>query len=105
MISPTVGRVVWYRPGKHETVGVMDNQPLAAHVTYVWSDTMVNLMVIDHHGHAHARTSVKLLQDGGNPALEDESYCEWMPYQKGHALKTEHLEQQLANGQLATAAG
>jgi hypothetical protein len=60
-------------------------QPLAALVTYVHSDTMVNLAVFDANGNGHGRTSVKLVQDGGNPRSVDESYCEWMPYQKAVA--------------------
>lgn len=91
MIKPTVGRVVWYRPNETDaiTLGVgLGRQPLAAHVAYVHSDTMVNLMVIDPNGYPRSRTSVRLMQEG-LPALAGESFCEWMPYQVGQAKKHE----------------
>lgn len=87
MIKPTVGRVVWfykYIP-EHGHKG-----PLAAHVAEVHSDSMVNLMVIDSDGTPHPRTSIPLIQEGGEKPLGD--FCEWMPYQKGQAAKTEALE-------------
>lgn len=88
MIQPTVGRVVWYHPPLHHT------QPLAAIVAHVWSDTMVNLMVIDPEGNPFGRTSVFLYQgDTDRPSGE---YAEWMPYQKGQAAKTEVLEAKVA---------
>jgi len=96
MIKPTVGRVVWYRPNAHDDLYGSD-QPLAAHVAYVWSDTMVNLMVIDHNGGTHPRTSV-VLRHGESSPPGGQSYCEWMPYQKGQAAKAEALEQKLGAG-------
>jgi len=84
MITPTVGRVLWFHPGLHDKISRNPDQPLAAHVAYVWSDTVVNLMVIDHDGSTHQRTSVRLLQDG-EPTLVGEECCEWMPYQKSVA--------------------
>ncbi len=90
MIEPTVGRVVWYHPGPHEHGPSPGGQPLAAHIAHVWSDTCVNLMVIDANGNPYSCTSVLLVQDG---ALRPENcFCEWMPYQKGQAAKTEALE-------------
>ena len=99
MIRPTVGRVVWYRPGKYDDIARIDGAPLAAIVASVFGDDCVNLTVFDAMGVAHPRTSVTLVQDGGPPveALGDgASYCEWMPYQKGQAAKTEALEARLA---------
>lgn len=92
MIQPTVGRVVWfykYVPGQGH------KGPLAAHVAHVHSDSMVNLMVIDEVGVAHGATSVHLRQDGDE--APQSNYCEWMPYQKGQAAKTEALEKQIAS--------
>lgn len=89
MIKPTVGRVVWfykYIPSQGY------KGPLAGHVAFVHSDTMVNLMVIDENGHPRSETSVLLVQDGQPPSGD---YCTWMPYQKGQAAKTEALETQL----------
>lgn len=91
MIKPTVGRVVWYWPSpKEHIVGNDGGQPLAALVAHVWSDTCVNLAVFDANGCGHSRTSVLLHQDG-NPR-PGAGFCEWMPYQKGQAAKTEALE-------------
>lgn len=91
MIKPTVGRVVWYWPAPSDSiVGNDGSQPLAALVAHVWSDTCVNLAVFDANGSPTNRTSVLLVQEG-NPR-PDSGFCEWMPYQKGQAAKTEALE-------------
>lgn len=82
MISPTVGRVVWY-------YSAPNTEPFAAIVAHVWDDRLINVMQIDSNGIPHSRTSVKLLQDG-DPAPEY-NYCAWMPYQKGQAAKTEQM--------------
>jgi hypothetical protein len=84
MIEPTIGRVVWYRPGSHDHEAGMqiyaDDQPLDAHICYVWSDNEVNLVVIDHNGTMHRRTRVLInCEDHILPRAE------WMPYQKGQA--------------------
>lgn len=116
VIKPTVGRIVWYRPSYDVRLMTFDNNmtvydnkmPLAAQIVWVWSDTCVNLDVIDHAGVHHQRTSVTLLQALSRDARVGESvefgepepisdnlsrgYCEWMPYQKGQAAKTEALE-------------
>lgn len=91
MITPTVGRVVWFHPGIGEKLLAFSDQPLAAMVTYVWGDRMVNLVVFDSNGVPAGRTSVKLRQEGDEPCV-GEMYCEWMPYQKGQAAKNEALE-------------
>jgi hypothetical protein len=96
MIKPTVGRVVWYRPSGFDRTQMTihdHEQPLAAIVAYVWSDTCVNLTVSDHDGTTHARTSVYLQQD--DREAQSSPYCEWMPYQKGQAAKAEALEARL----------
>lgn len=91
MISPTNGRVVWYTPGAWDTIKQHEkHKPLAAIVTHVWNDFMVNLTVFDSDGNPFGRISVQLLQDGDQSPVG--SYCEWMPYQKGQAAKTEQLE-------------
>ena len=77
MITPTVGRVVWYHPERPHV------QPWAAIVTYVHSDSMVNLVVFDENGIGRAKMSVHLAQE--NEATNFDNYCEWMPYQKAVA--------------------
>jgi hypothetical protein len=88
VIKPTIGRVVWFWDRSAD----MPRQPQAhaALVTYVHSDTMVNLVVFDAGGNSHPRTSVHLLQEDCEAPVGP--YCEWMPYQKGQAAKTEALE-------------
>lgn len=103
MIQPTMGRIVWYHPAAGDTgLAVNDEtQPLAAIVAYVWHSRMVNLTVCDHNGQAQSRTSVVLLQDGDPAVGGGMSYCEWMPFQKGQAAKTEALEKRLDPGAAA----
>jgi predicted deacylase len=92
-IVPTPGRIVWFHKGPGDWL-VQREQPLAAIVTYVWNDRMVNLSVFDAQGSVFARTSIPLVQDGDTvPA--GSAYAEWMPYQKGQASKTEALEAKL----------
>lgn len=92
--TPTVGRIVHYTPHRTEPIAKGGGK-LAAIVTHVWSVNLVNLTVFDANGIPTGRTSVPLLQEG-TPAPEQGFYCEWMPYQKGQAAKTEELEQKLA---------
>ncbi|MEW5745256.1 MAG: hypothetical protein AB1805_07470 [Nitrospirota bacterium] len=94
MITPTVGRVVLFTPAKSDFMATIDRQPCAAIIAAVHSDTCVNLAVFDANGAHHSRTSVPLIQDGA-PKPEAGDYCEWMPYQKGQAAKTEELEKKL----------
>jgi hypothetical protein len=82
MIEPTVGRVVWFQPNDGDVL----DQPLAAHVAYVHHSRSVNLMVIGHDGAPFPRLSVRLVQEGESPEV-DEPFCEWMPYQLGQAKK------------------
>lgn len=98
MIKPTVGRVVWFTPNKAAPYPYVHgfDQPLAAIIAHVHSDKMVNLAVFDSNGVAYSVTSVDLIQDG-EPKPEGGFYCEWMPYQKGQAAKSERLQKQLAD--------
>lgn len=90
IITPTVGRKVWYRPSEHDKVGlgamtVSSGQPLDATVIAVWGDRMVNVLVTDVVGKQFPVLSVVLVQEGDvKPAGR---YVEWMPYQTGQARK------------------
>ncbi|OKO68364.1 hypothetical protein AC629_42170, partial [Bradyrhizobium sp. NAS80.1] len=67
-IPPTVGRVVYYRMREPDSrMSIYDSStPLDAHIVYVHSDTCVNLVVFDHSGNQHQRTSVPInVVDGG----------------------------------------
>lgn len=92
MITPTVGRIVWFYP---EGISPAD-QPAAAIVVYVHHERLVNLAVFDHLGYLAGETSVTLLQDDDPPAPR---CCMWMPYQKGQAAKYEELEAQKVKAQ------
>jgi hypothetical protein len=83
VITPTVGRIVWYKEA-----GFADetHQPNAAIVTYVWSDVLVNLAVFSENGIRFAKTSVRLLQDDETSEGHGE-WCEWMPFQKDQAQR------------------
>ena len=92
MITPTVGRQVWFWPSKEKVVEMQPafdrTQPMAATVTWVWDDRRVNLAVLDQNAKPYPMIGVTLLQDDDKPK-PDESYAEWMPYQKGQAAKAE----------------
>lgn len=93
MIKPTVGRVVWFYPSGTRP----PNQPFAALIAHVWSDTCVNLAIFDANGQPlpPGHTSILLVQDG-NLTPSEGNYCCWMPYQVGQATKTEELEKKLS---------
>lgn len=90
VIVPTIGRRLWYFPSdyelglaetKPETVIQADKtQPCDAGVCYVHSDRLVNLIVTDHKGHTHRKTSVRLVQPGDD-AVTVGGYATWMPFQ------------------------
>lgn len=84
MIKPTVGRVVLFHPM------IEHDQPYAAIVAYVHSDTLVNLVIFGPEGGVYANNSVLLLPDDAK-APSSGFYAEWMPCQKGQAAKTEEV--------------
>ena len=91
MFKPTIGRVVWYWPTAYDLAQGMfaypgSDQPMAATVSFVHSDRMVNLSVVDHNGQAFEKRSTTLLQDG-DVVRDRAGYAEWMPYQKEQATK------------------
>lgn len=106
VIKPTVGRRVWFRPSAAFLASnpiltqFNPEQPMDAGIVYVHHDHMVNLIVTDHVGKTLAVPSVPLLA-GQYVAGEDADVyccCEWMPYQKGQAAKTEAAEKATALG-------
>ena len=97
VIKPTIGRRVWFRPSAAFLASnpiltqFNPEQPMDAGIVYVHHDHMVNLIVTDHVGKTLAVPSVPLLA-GHYVADEDTDVyccCEWMPYQKSQAAKTE----------------
>lgn len=94
MIEPTVGRIVWYYPaGKAQLEP--GRQPCAAVIAHVHNSRLVNLTFFDGAGCTYPAMSVPLAQDE-TERPDDGHFCEWMPYQKGQATKTEALEKQVA---------
>ena len=93
MIKPTVGRVVWYYPKDNKE----GDQPLAAIVAHVWSDTCVNLAIFTANGCPMGTppTSVLLVQEGAE-VPSGGHYCAWMPYQVGQAKKYEDLKKEVS---------
>ena len=96
IISPTIGRKVWFRPNgvvfNNKPFIIIDSkQPLDATVVYVFTDRMVNLLVIDHMGVAHIVTSCTMKQSGD--VISQGCYCEWMPYQTAQAKKEADTKQ------------
>lgn len=87
VITPTQGRVVWFW---REGIDRSTVQPEAAEVCYVHNDRLVNLSVTEHNGSHRSETEVVLRQPGDEGDFG--RHCEWMPYQKGQAAKTEALE-------------
>lgn len=92
MITPTIGRVVWFTPAVHSDPRHDVKQPLVGLVTYVWGDRCINLTAFDQNGVSiGGQCSVPLLQDD-DAKPETGYFASWMPYQKGQAAKTEALE-------------
>lgn len=100
IITPTVGRKVWYRPCANDLIGPIPMcgsmapgaQPLDATVIAVWGDRMVNVLVTDSIGKQFPVLSVTLLQDGDEPPKDAEGkvvgrYVEWMPFQRGQVAQ------------------
>lgn len=79
IIKPTIGRVVWFWLGSNKDA----EQPQAALIAWVHSDTEVNLAVFDANGIPYNRIQVPLYQGEGERPEGD--HCEWMPYQIGQA--------------------
>lgn len=94
IISPTVGRVMWFWPNESRTqsprIPVIDFvQPCCALVTFVHGDDSgkVNLSVVDHYGEARAMRDVLVVQDGESKPEPGTPFVSWMPYQIGQAKK------------------
>ena len=87
MITPTVGRIVWFTPAHNDNdLARHGTGPLAAIVTHVWGDRCVNLAVFDSNANQSSVTSVMLLQDDDEKP-ESGRFATWMPFQIGQAKK------------------
>jgi hypothetical protein len=66
MQSPTIGRQVWYRPGRDESLSRIGEHPLSAQICGILSDTRVNIYGADANGNPFARQDVPLLESGAS---------------------------------------
>jgi hypothetical protein len=82
--EPTIGRMVYYY---HPSF----LKPCAAVVADCDGYT-VNLGVVNHDGTGFAACGVQ----HAHRATVDQAHWDWMPFQKGQAVKTEELERELA---------
>lgn len=85
MITPTIGRVVWFQPS-HPT-GTPDlAQPHAVLIAYVHGDRCINVGGFDANGNPISACSVTLVQEG-DLIPRHGYYATWMPYQIKTAAK------------------
>ena len=80
VITPTIGRKVWFYPGTDRgKFAVIGDQPLDATIVFVHDDRTVNLSVVDHAGRHTCVSGAHLVQPGdqAGPSCR----AEWMPYQ------------------------
>jgi hypothetical protein len=94
-IMPTIGRRLWYVPSTYDRGGMTSkpetiieassSQPCDAGVVFVHGERLVNLLVTDHNGNIHKRTSVTLYQPSDTITLTDGGYAMWMTYQQEQA--------------------
>lgn len=99
VITPTVGRKVWFRPAPDQLLSTTNpggmttvvNQPLDATIIAVWGDRMVNLLVIDAVGKSFPVLSAHLVQNG-DVIPAGGRYAEWMPYQQGQARRDSAID-------------
>lgn len=94
VIKPTIGSSLWYIPSTYDRGGMLDKpstiieanstQPCDAGVVCVHSDRLVNLIVSDHNGNTHKRTSVTLYQPGDDIPV-DGGYAVWTDDQRAQA--------------------
>lgn len=84
-ITPTVGRIVLFRPGANDGIG--NGDALAGIVTAVNEDGTINLGVFSANADFERRLNVPLMQEGEK--APEGSYAHWMDYQLGQAAKTE----------------
>lgn len=87
MITPTIGRIVWFTPQKRHDLKGDRLQPFAAIVVYVHDDRRVNLAAWDQDGNPCRYVDVTLVQD--DDEKPEHRYAEWMPYRVAQAKKHE----------------
>lgn len=84
MITPTIGRKVWYWPPLTHGGNLDSKQPFDATVCFVFQgDAHINIAYRDHLGRANHSGNVPLWQGEGD--RPEGNFAEWMPFQIGQA--------------------
>ena len=84
-ITPTVGRVVLFRPFDQD---YDHDKRHAATIAQVNVDGTLNLGVLNDYGVSQAEQNITLVQGDDKPGY---GQAEWIPYQKSQAAKTESV--------------
>lgn len=87
MIEPTNARMMWYQPGNGHTDEQKAGPAWGATVAHVHNNRLINICAFTPEGNPHPVQNVPLLQDDDKPPKDGSSYCFWMPYQIGQAVK------------------
>ena len=87
LITPTIGRVVWYYPFGADTREGSPVQPVPALIAYVHNDRHINIGGFNEDGTPLNATSVYLYHGDDDPRPVNGGFAEWMPYQTGQARK------------------
>jgi hypothetical protein len=85
MITPTIGRVIWFVDPIVQATEE-NPQPWPAFICYVHDDRMVNVAGFMANGETFRATKVQLLQDD-DVVPDGYYYAMWMPYQVSAAAK------------------
>lgn len=93
MIHPTIGRVVHFVPGPETGIPCPKGEYLAAVITAVLSERIVNLTVFDHIGHGYPCPGIPIVQPEAisKGDIPKGSYARWMPFQVGQAPSSQEL--------------
>jgi len=85
MISPSIGRVVWYHPPGHPS----SDQPWPALISYVHNDQLINVGGFRADGTSFDAREVRLVQDASETVKLSDGYACWMPYQQKVAAEAQ----------------
>jgi hypothetical protein len=95
LVTPTIAQPVWYYAEHARTKGMKSHDwdvPFAAMVVYVWSDRLVNLLVIDHEGKTFAMSKVPLHQGDDEDDQSAPFYCSLEAPKPKEAITVEGVE-------------
>ena len=110
MITPTIGRQVWFHHGGNYPHVKALGPIFAATIVHVWDDRCINIAALDSDGMLFGVQQVALIQDTGDSNINVVNpFATWMPYQKavasGQQAPTLHETDALKLAAAARAAG